>query len=610
MIRKILITLMLAGMFSAHAQVEVFDGFILDTLTTAQLNTLPAKVKIKGAHFYNKDLGSLVSWNGTAWVAIGGAIADGSITEAKLNTSVNASLDLADSSVQPADLNSYVDRTSNETIGGLKTFSSLVTMPTNSVVNGNFYVGTLDVTNNTLGTNHISMGAGSAFGGTNVNNRIYFNSGRLGWQKIGQGAVGAEFDNNNTAFRIYTLPDASGTIALTSDIGASGDLWNDPVDADIVPDGNGTRDLGNGSNRFATAYLNTIIMGGNALSGTGNIIPLTTGSSIIGNSTYGYNSIYLEPTDTEPTVSEGAWYADESENRPKYYDGTSWKAFLLDGDAAGGASLPVDDTTALVQDPVDNTKTGLIDVGDVPTGTSATLSITANNQFKDNLKIKGESASNNSFLGLYKNNGTTIIGGVSGFGDTDKVELVNSISSESFAIDGSGNYNLSAFTGGGNLALAVDNSGNIYTTTISAGTIQSDTTGLGSTAYKPITNFIAWDYSVSTTPPTLTANEYAVQINGPANVAVDETMDGSDHQQKLIYDDRTADVATITFSNLELGQEIVIYFNRTALPTFSGATMKPIPTGSETFQADTETVLYGFVNPDGEIDYTIKELTP
>jgi chitodextrinase len=43
----------------------------------------------------------------------------------------------------------------------------------------------------------------------------------------------------------------------------------------------------------------------------------------------------FEITDTEPSSFEGRIYGDNSENRPKYYDGTSWKAFLLDGDAAG-----------------------------------------------------------------------------------------------------------------------------------------------------------------------------------------------------------------------------------------------------------------------------------
>lgn len=49
-----------------------------------------------------------------------------------------------------------------------------------------------------------------------------------------------------------------------------------------------------------------------------------------------YENIRLEPTDIEPFSSEGYFYADNSENRPKYYDGTSWKAFLLDGDVGGG----------------------------------------------------------------------------------------------------------------------------------------------------------------------------------------------------------------------------------------------------------------------------------
>lgn len=196
-----------------------------------------------------------VSSSGSTWT-----VDNGVVTEAKLNTSVNASLDLADSSVQPADLNDYVDKTSNETIGGLKTFSSLVTMPTNSVVNGNFYVGTLDVTNNTLGTNHISMGAGSAFGGTNVNNRIYFNSGRLGWQKIGQGAVGAEFDNNNTGFRIYTLPDASGTIALTSDITGGASLPVDDTTPLVQDPSDNTKQVRIDAGAITTSTTRTITM--------------------------------------------------------------------------------------------------------------------------------------------------------------------------------------------------------------------------------------------------------------------------------------------------------------------------------------------------------------
>jgi hypothetical protein len=247
MIRKILILLMLTGVFSAHAQVEVFQGFVLDTLTTAQLDALPAKVKIKGAHFYNKDVSSLVGWNGTAWVAIGGTIPDGSITEAKLNTSVNASLDLADSSVQPADLSDYVDKTSNETIGGEKTFT------------GQTYIGSSPSDNNKLRLGYMSTPSLSAAAGSNYGMMYFQTDGNLTFSNGGAAGSGnVEFDwNANTAHRTYTLPDASGTIALTSDIGASGDLWSDPVDADVVPDGL-TRSLGSSTNYFVNAFLDNI----------------------------------------------------------------------------------------------------------------------------------------------------------------------------------------------------------------------------------------------------------------------------------------------------------------------------------------------------------------
>lgn len=50
------------------------------------------------------------------------------------------------------------------------------------------------------------------------------------------------------------------------------------------------------------------------------------------------------------------------------YNGTAWN--LVGSSASGGSSLPVDDTTALVQDPADNTKLMRIDVGGVTTATT------------------------------------------------------------------------------------------------------------------------------------------------------------------------------------------------------------------------------------------------
>lgn len=66
--------------------------------------------------------------------------------------------------------------------------------------------------------------------------------------------------------------------------------------------------------------------------------------------------LWYTPTDDVPsTPVEGQSYADDSENRPKYYDGTSFKAFLLEGDAAGGGT---DDQTAS-EVSYDNSTSGL-----------------------------------------------------------------------------------------------------------------------------------------------------------------------------------------------------------------------------------------------------------
>ena len=71
----------------------------------------------------------------------------------------------------------------------------------------------------------------------------------------------------------------------------------------------------------------------------------------------------VTPTDSEPSGIEGRLYADDSENRPKYYDGTSWKAFLLAGDAGDLSSADVDTYSELNTIVADQTLThnGLID---------------------------------------------------------------------------------------------------------------------------------------------------------------------------------------------------------------------------------------------------------
>lgn len=64
---------------------------------------------------------------------------------------------------------------------------------------------------------------------------------------------------------------ADGTTFLRGDntwavpAGGSGDAWSDAVDADIVPDADGTRDLGSVTNRFAELHVDTIDLNGDTL---------------------------------------------------------------------------------------------------------------------------------------------------------------------------------------------------------------------------------------------------------------------------------------------------------------------------------------------------------
>ena len=84
---------------------------------------------------------------------------------------------------------------------------------------------------------------------------------------------------------------------------------------------------------------------------------------------------------------------------------------------------------------------------------------------------------------------------------------------------------------------------------------------------------------------------------------------------KLIYDDRLADAATITFSNLtvdtelQVGAYVKVYFKRPTEPAYAGAVVNQV-SSLGTFPADKE--CYGFyaIDPDGEIEKFFVQIEP
>lgn len=106
------------------------------------------------------------------------------------------------------------------------------------------------------------------------------------------GEVAINTSNN----QIYA--NLSGSIVAIS--GASGSVDLSAVDQDIIPDANGTRNLGSDSKRFAELFLtgNTINLGGATISsdGTGTVAVSATGVTLPQGSKAGENKLAVVAT--------------------------------------------------------------------------------------------------------------------------------------------------------------------------------------------------------------------------------------------------------------------------------------------------------------------------
>lgn len=116
--------------------------------------------------------------------------------------------------------------------------------------------GSIDVDNINIDANTISS--------TNTNGDINLTPNGTGNVAVGNytfdadQTVGAGQDNY-----VLTYDNATGLVSLEVAAGAGGgDAWSDPVDSDIVPDADGTRDLGTTVNRFAELHVDSMELAG------------------------------------------------------------------------------------------------------------------------------------------------------------------------------------------------------------------------------------------------------------------------------------------------------------------------------------------------------------
>lgn len=307
---------------------------------------------------------------------------------------------------------------------------------------------------------------------------------------------------------------------------------------------------------------------------TGSVGTTTgTWANIRGQNVTAENGFLGVPTDTEPAAVEGAFYSDDSEDRPKYYDGISWKKFLLDGDAAGGGGssgvnvLTTTETadathavsynitgatigTYTVTLPLDSTYdhpvgTALVYVGD-PT-LDATISVTK----EVGVTAFEASTTRDQQVLIYHKTGA----------NAWSVEVLES----------GVNSSISGRTG----------------TPVTGIQIETESQ-LGTNGTPPTGKLVfCSDCAPAETETTATIS-----------------MDGY-----YFHDDRSNDAATITFNTLKKGGVVKIWYNRASEPAYSGATMKQLP-NTTAFAAATELVGVYEVNFDGEIDYYFYEVTP
>lgn len=355
--------------------------------------------------------------------------------------------------------------------------------------------------------------------------------------------------------------------------------WSDPVDANIVPDVASTRNIGSAANPFLNGYFDDVDLTDR----------LTVAGELILDGAAAYMT--LTPTTTAGPVAEGNVYADDTANRLKFHDGTSYKNVLIEGDAT-------DDQIAL-QVPI----------------TDAGAYWASGNVEALSQEIGADLAALSA--DILEDNNITLPSSTIRYVDipasSDFVFRLGGLT-DVFTIDGAGGMTFGTYTptvptnpygAGWNGSLAVANEDAVYDemelkveNTISGRTSVTAVTEIGT---QTMANYLSdgapsagqWVGISDATPEYLTTS-------ATFNFALLDEYN---------YDDSAIDAATITFSNMGEGHKVRIKYNRASAPTYSGETPTQLPStysaGAWPASVNVEAVYYKRF---GTVYYFFKEL--
>ncbi|WP_421809069.1 hypothetical protein [Flagellimonas sp.] len=313
--KRIMIIAFLLCSYFGGAQVIGADMVNFTVKSEAQMNAITVGQGLQeGSTCYRTDTKTIFAYNGSVWVNTGNPLIDASGFSQNLDSGIT-------------DLQLLAEAVDTLSVTGGSATTDASELTTGVLADGRVqesnvtqHEGALTITESQISDlgSYLPLSGGTMIGNINANenqiNNILqatFTNGLVNMQQYFRSSTAFEISFDGTVTNALNWNYGSGEwriganrILTTADGAGSGDLWSDPVDSDIVPDVDNTRDLGSPTTSFSQAYI---------------------------------NNISFNVTDTEPSSTEGYMYSDLSEGRLRYHDGSSYRALAFEDEIGSGS---------------------------------------------------------------------------------------------------------------------------------------------------------------------------------------------------------------------------------------------------------------------------------